>query len=98
MCKVGNQAQLSSSEPGVGAHGSHRVQGHQRGAASVFQSCATLAEPTGYAVAIGSKLPNKINGLTCSNKFLMDHVFVVEEDDQQYLTLDFSRQIFFGCS
>ena len=55
--KEGDQPQLPSSEPEIGAH---CVQGHYRGAASIFQSCATLAVPAGYAVAIGSKLPGKM--------------------------------------
>ena len=58
--KEGDQAQLTCSEPGIGAHGSHCVQGHYRGADYIFQSCSTLAEPAGYAVAIGSKLPGKM--------------------------------------
>ena len=53
--------QLPSSEPGISAHGSHCIQGHYRGAASIFQFCATLAEPAQYAVAIGSKLPGKMH-------------------------------------
>ena len=49
------------------------------------------AEPVGYAVAIGSKLPVKcgINGLTCWIKFLMDDIFVVEEGEQQCFDLWF---------
>ena len=58
--KDGDQAQLPSSEPGIGAHGSHCVQEHYRGTASIFQSCATLTEPAGYAVAIGLILPGKL--------------------------------------
>ena len=58
--KKGDQAQLQSSEPGIGEHGSLYVQGYHRGAASIFQSCQTLAELAGNAVAIGSKLPGKI--------------------------------------
>ena len=58
--KEGDKAQLLSSEPGIRAHGSHCVQGHYRGAAFIFQSCATLVEPAGYAVEIGSKLPGKM--------------------------------------
>ena len=54
------------------------VQGHYRGAASIFLSCGTLAEPAGYAVALGSNLLCCINGLNCRNKFLMNDVFVVE--------------------
>ena len=58
--KEGDQAQLPSSEPGMGTHGSHGVQGHYRGAAFILQSCEILAEPAGYAVAIGLKLPGKM--------------------------------------
>ena len=50
--KEDDHAQLLSSEPGIGAHGSNCMQGHYRGLASIFQSCATLAEPAGYDVAI----------------------------------------------
>ena len=84
--KEGDQTQLPSSEPGIDAHGSQCVEGHYLGAASICQSCATLAEPAGYVVAIGSKLPGKIqhNGLTCRNKFLMDDAFLVEEGEQQF--------------
>ena len=58
--KEGDQAQLPSSEPGIDAHVSHYVQELYRGAVSTFQSSATLAESTGYAVAIGWKLPGKM--------------------------------------
>ena len=54
--KEGDQAQLPSSEPGIGAHGLHCVQWHYCGTASIFQSCANLAEPARYAVALGSKI------------------------------------------
>ena len=58
--KERDQAQLPSSGPGISAHGSHCVEGHYRVAASIFQSCATLTEPSGYAIAIGSKTPGKM--------------------------------------
>ena len=61
--KEGVKAQLPSSEPEIGAYGSHCVQGHYRGAASNLQSWATLAESAGYTVAIGSKLPGKMRHL-----------------------------------
>ena len=61
--KEGDQAQLPSPEPGMGVHGSHCVQGYFRGATSVFQSCATLNEPAGYAVAIGLKVLGKMRHL-----------------------------------
>ena len=34
--KEGDQAQLPSSEPRISAHGSHCVQGHYRGEASIL--------------------------------------------------------------
>ncbi|KAK9739063.1 hypothetical protein QE152_g9343 [Popillia japonica] len=52
--------QLPSSEPGIGAHELHRMQMHCHGAAFSFQLSATLAEPAGYAVAIGSKRTGKM--------------------------------------
>ena len=58
--KEGDQAHVPSSEPGIDAHGSHCVQGALSGAASIFQSCATLVKPAGYAVAICLKLSGKM--------------------------------------
>ena len=58
--KKSDQVELPSSEPGIGAHESHCVQWHYREAASIFESCAALAEPGDYAVVIGAKLPGKM--------------------------------------
>ena len=58
--KEDDQAQLPPSEIEICLHGSHCVQGHYRGAASIFQSCETLTEPPGYAAAIDSKLSGKM--------------------------------------
>ena len=74
------------------------LQGHYRGAAFIFQFCASLAEPAGYAIAIGSNRPFKcgINGLTCRIKFLMEDAFVVEEGNQQCFDLGFLQTTLFG--
>ena len=95
--EAGDQAQLPSSEPGIGAHGSQCVQGHYSGASSIFQSCATLVGPAAYAVAIDSKLPGKcgINGLTYKNKFLIDDAFVAEKGDHQCLYPGIFQTTFF---
>ena len=62
-CKEGDQAQLQSSEPGIGAHGSYCVQGHYRETASIFQYSAIIA----VAVAV---FPNFMQN------FLFAHCFI----------------------
>ena len=94
----GWSSSATSSEPGIGAQGSHCMQGHYRRTASIFQSCTTLVEPAWYAVAIGSNCLVNATLMVWSveTNSLWIMLLLSKKAIDSVLTLDFYRRLFFG--
>ena len=96
--KEGDQVKLPSSETEIGAHGSHCLQGHYRGTASIFRSSATLAEPAAYAVAVSSKLRGKMRFYWFDlqeKNYLWMMPLLLKKAFNGVLTMDFCRRLYF---